>query len=277
MEWYFHLDYTAMWRCTNAASLIYLSLGIFPEIWRKENAIPIQKKNDKSLNQNNPPISLLPRYSKMFEKLIFDAVYQHWNTNSLLNPSQSGFRPGDLTFNQLLSITRSIFLALDCNPTLDVRSAFLDIPKAFDSIFHEDLMYRLSRNGVSGKLLMILKKFLSNRKQRTILNRRTSRLDSIKAGVPQSSVLGPLLFLVYINNVTDDVRFHSTLSSNDITILLLLMIQRLKSWLEFREHFGSKMENVFQTWHYKASSWGNLLKKKMFLKSTIHNFQWYHC
>ena len=128
-----------------------------------------------------------------------------------------GFHLGDSTVNQLPSITHSIFLAFDCNPTLDVRSVFLDKSKAFDPVWHEGLICKLSRNGVSGKLLMLLTSFLSNRKQRSILNGRTSKWGSIKAGVPQGSVLGPLLFLVYIN-VTNGLRCSSKLFADDITL-----------------------------------------------------------
>ena len=195
-----------------------LSQGNFPEIGKKGNVVPNHKKNDKKLKQIHRPISLLPLFSKILEKLIFDAVYQHLNTNCLLNPNQSDFRPGDSTVNQLLSITHSIFLAFDCNPTLDVHSVFLDISKPFDCVWHEGLMYKLSRNGVSGKLLLLLTSFLSNRKQCTIFNGRKSRWGSVKDGVPQGSVLGPLLFLVYMNDVTSGLICSSKLFADNITI-----------------------------------------------------------
>ena len=113
---------------------------------------------------------------------------------SFLNPNQSGFRPGDLTINQLLSITHSIFEAFDCNPTLEVRSVYLDISKAFDRVWHEGLIYKLKRCGVSGNLLLLLKSFLSDRKQRTVLNGQASTWGNVSAGVPQGSILGSLFF-----------------------------------------------------------------------------------
>ena len=90
----------------------------------------------------------------------------------MLNPNQSGFRPGDSTINQLVSMTHSVFEAFDCNPTLEVRSAYLDISKAIDRVLHGGLIYKLKRCGVSGNLLLLLQSFLSNRKQRTVLNGR---------------------------------------------------------------------------------------------------------
>ena len=126
------------------------------------------------MKHNYRPISLLPIFGKILEKLIFDSRYPHLNTNCLLIPNQSGFRPGDSTVNQLLSIVHSIFTAFDCNPTLDVRSVYLDISEAFDRVWHQGLIYILSHCGVSGKLLTLMQSFLDGRKQLTVLNGKTS-------------------------------------------------------------------------------------------------------
>ena len=151
-----------------------LKQGIFPEIWKSANVVPVHKKNQKNLKHNYHPISLLPTFGKILEKLIFDTLHQHLDANSLLNPNQSGFRPGDSTVNQLLSIVNSISQAFDCNPTLDVRSVYLDISKAFDRVWHEGLIYKLHRCGISGRLLSLMQSFLAKRKQRTVLNGKTS-------------------------------------------------------------------------------------------------------
>ena len=151
-----------------------MTQGVFPEVWKQANVVPIHKKNSKSLKNNYRPISLLPIFGKILEKLIFDSLYHHQNTNGLLNQNQSGFRPGDSTVNQLLSIVNFIFTAFDCNPTLDVRSPYLDISKAFDRVWHQGLICKLRQCGVSGKLLMLMQSFLNDRKQRTVLNGKTS-------------------------------------------------------------------------------------------------------
>ena len=136
-----------------------LRRSIFPEIWKYANVVPVHKKNEENVKGNYHPISLLPIFGKILEKLIFDSLYSHLVSSNLLNPNQSGFRPGDSTINQLISITHTIFTAFDCNPPLDVRSVYLDISKAFDRVWHDGLIYKLKRCGVSGQLLSLIKIF----------------------------------------------------------------------------------------------------------------------
>ena len=199
-----------------------LSQGIFPEMWKKANVVSIHKKNLENLKQNCRPISLLPIFGKILEKLIFNTLYQHLAVNNVLNPNQSGFRPGDSTINQLLSIVNSIFQAFDCNPTLEVRSAYLDISKAFDRVWHKVLLYKFRRCGISGNLLAIIQSFLANRKQRTVLNGKTSQWGAIEAGVPQGSILGPLFFLIYINDLTDGLNCDVKLFADDTSIFTIV-------------------------------------------------------
>ena len=104
-----------------------LSRGLFPEIWKCANVVPVHKKHEENVKGNYRPISLLPIVGKILEKLIYDSLYSHLVAHKLLNQNQSGFRPGDSTVNQLLSITHTIFKAFDCNPPLDVRSEYLDM------------------------------------------------------------------------------------------------------------------------------------------------------
>ena len=140
---------------------------------------------------------MLPICGKLFEKLIFDEIYVHLvKKNDLLTPNQSGFRPGDSTVNQLLSITYCIYTAFEEFPSRETRAVFLDISKAFDKVWHEGLLFKLECNGVSGPLLVMIRSYLSNRVQRVVLNRKMSKWTSVTAGVPQGSVLRPL-FLSY--------------------------------------------------------------------------------
>ena len=127
-----------------------MTQGVFPQIWKQANVVPVHNKNSKSLKSNYRPVSLLLIFGKILEKFIFDSLYHHLNTNSLLNQNQSGFRPGDSTINQLLSIVNIIFTAFVCNPTLDVRSVYLDNSKAFDRVWHQGLVCKLRQISVSG-------------------------------------------------------------------------------------------------------------------------------
>ena len=148
--------------------------GVFPHVWTYANVVPVYIKNEKNLKENYRPILLLPIFGKILEKLIYDSLYSHLVSSEFLNPNQSSFRPGDSTVNQLISITHTIFKAFDCNPPLDVRSVYLDISKAFDRVWHDGLIYKLKRCGVSGNVLSLVKSFLKDRKQRTVLNGQSS-------------------------------------------------------------------------------------------------------
>ena len=132
-----------------------LRQGVFPGIWKCVNIVPVHKKNEKNRRSYYRPISLLPIFGKILEKLMHDSLYSHLVSCELLNPNQSGFRPGDSTINQLICITHTIFKAFDCNPPLDVRSVCLDISKAFDRVWHNGLIYELKRCGVSGRFLSL--------------------------------------------------------------------------------------------------------------------------
>ena len=116
----------------------------YPDIWKRSNITPAHKKGDKQLVNNYQPISLLPICGKIFEKVIFNKIYNFLLEESLLNSNQSGFRPDDSCINQLLAMTHETFEAFDCNPSLELRSVFLDISKAFDKFGMKACFIRLS-------------------------------------------------------------------------------------------------------------------------------------
>ena len=191
----------------------------YPDIWKRSNIIPVHKKNDKQLVNNYRPISLLPIFGKIFEKIIFNKIYNFLLEGNLLNPNQSGFRSSDSCINQLLAITHEIF---DCNPSPEVRSVFLDISKAFDKVWHEGLLYKLKSMGISGQLYNLLENYLSGRFQRVVLNGQTSSWKPVLAGVCQGSILGPLLFLVYINDFPNELKSNAKLFADDTSLFTVV-------------------------------------------------------
>ncbi len=195
-----------------------LETGIYPSVWKKANIIPVHKKESRQNKKNYRPISLLPIFGKVFEKILFDGIYGHLNENGLITSRQSGFRPGDSTINQLLSITHKIYSAFEEIPSHETRAVFLDLSKAFDRVWHEGLLYKLQCSGIDGNLLSLIRNYLANRKQRVVLNGKSSQWASISAGVPQGSVLGPLFFLVYINDLVDNVHSDARMFADDTSL-----------------------------------------------------------
>ena len=150
--------------------------------------------------------------------MIYNSLFNYFLSNKLFTPSQSGFLPGDSCIAKLLLIIHEIQTAFDENPTVDVRGVFLDISKAFDKVWHDGLIFKLKSYGVEGGLLLLIKNYLHNREQRVVLNGQTSEWRKIKAGVPQGSVLGPLLFLIFINDLPDGITSICKLFADDASL-----------------------------------------------------------
>ena len=152
--------------------------GTFPSSWKKANIVPIHKKQEKTLVKNYRPISLLPITGKFFEKCIYNCIYSYFETNALFSPCHS-----------------LILLSFDASPSIETRGIFLDIPKSFDKVWHEGLLFKLQTYGIKGPLLPLIKKFLSDRFQRVVLNGQTSDWKSILEGVPKVLYLDHYFFL----------------------------------------------------------------------------------
>ena len=145
-----------------------LKTGVFPIHWKKANVVPIHMKESKQLVKNYRPVSLFSICGKIFERLTYNKVYPYLTDNNLVSSHQSGFKGGDSCINQLLSITYKIYKSFD--EGFEVRGVFLHISKTFDMVWHDGLIFKLQENGISGKLLLLLKELLKSRKQQVVLN-----------------------------------------------------------------------------------------------------------
>ena len=181
-----------------------LRIGIFPDAWKDAHVCPIFKGGDSASVSNYRPISLLSCLENVSERAVFKHLYNHFHDNNILTQLQSGFIPGDSTTNQLTFLNNSFCQALDSGK--EVRVVFCDISKAFDRVAHEGLLCKLKAAGISGNLLSWLSSYLSNRRQRVILPGSQSEQNYMHAGVPLGSILGPLLFHVYINDIVKDIE-----------------------------------------------------------------------
>ena len=175
------------------------------------------KKQEKFYCKNYGPISLLSNLSKVFERAVYNILYSYLITNDLLNPKNAGFQQGDSTINQLLNITDKLSETLDRGK--EARMIFLDAAKAFDRIWHEGVLFKLEQLGVDKVFVNWFASYLRNRQQRVVINGSMSSLLTLQAGVPQSSILGPLLFLVYINDITDNIQTDINLFADDTSLL----------------------------------------------------------
>ena len=195
--------------------------GTFPAKWKHANIQSVHKKNSRQVKTNYRPISLLCICSKIFEKIIFDKLYTFLKLNNLITPNQSGFIPGDSTINQLLAITTEIYNSFE--KVDETRALFLDLSKAFDKVWHPGLLFKLKQNGIHGNLLRLFENYLSDRKQRVVLNGIESTWEPMLSGVPQGSVLGPLLFLIYINDLTNNISANIKLFADDSSLFIKVL------------------------------------------------------
>ena len=191
---------------------------VFPDDWQKSNVVPIHQRDSKNLIKNYRPISLFPIFSKVFERLIFNSLFNYFIQNKLFTDCQSGLIPGDSCVAKLLSIRHKTYKSFGCNPPCDIRGTFLDISKAFDKVWHKGLIFKLKSYGVDGSFLKLMENYLKGRQQRVILNCQTFSWKNILAGVRQGSVLGPLLYLIYINDLPNGIESVCKISADDTSL-----------------------------------------------------------
>ena len=184
------------------------SLGRVPAQWKLANISPVHKANERDLVDNYRSISLLSIPGKCQERIVYSAIYSH--VSAYLSDWQHGFVKGRSTATQLILTHHKWARALDEGHQVDV--VFLDFSKAFDRVPHQALLHKLCNFGISGELLNWCQDYLSNRRQRVVIDGYSSSLTDITSGVPQGSILGPLFFVLFINDLPDVVCPASTIA-----------------------------------------------------------------
>ena len=206
--------------CSSITLIINQSFmsGIFPEQLKIAKVIPIFKKGDASIFSNYRPISILPAISKVFEKIMSNQLHKHFKINKLYCDSQYGFRENHSTEFASLELINRILLAMDKGEI--PFSIFIDLSKAFDTLDHDILLFKLRYYGLENIALKLFHSYLSNRKQYIKLEDVVSKVSPISTGVPQGSILGPLLFLVYMNDIATCTSLFQTIMYADDTTLV---------------------------------------------------------
>ena len=193
-------------------------LEIFPNSLKVAKVLPISKKGSNTIPENFRPISILPALSKIFEKVLSTKLLSFFTQNSVLQRTQYGFRKKHTTTQAVLDVITHINDNIYSNNYFSVLT--LDLKKAFDTVNHNILLHKLEHYGIRGLGNKLLRSYLSNRIQAVSVNGKMSSFKPITCGVPQGSILGPLLFLIYINDLPNALLNQPRLYTDDTCLLI---------------------------------------------------------
>ena len=203
----------------------------FPDDLKMAKVTPAFKGGDRDDLGNYRPISVLPTVSRIFEKLVYDQMYAYFLNNDLLGDRQFGFTPLHSTALALSKVTNTWLLNLDSGRMSSV--VLLDIQKAFDTVDHQIPLDKLRCYGVSGDQLVFFSSYLNNRQQCCNVNGKLSSTKRIRCGVPQGSILGPLLFIIYMNDLPLAVKE----AISQCMLMILVFLKVLKPQMNYRNSF----------------------------------------
>ena len=218
-----------------------LKTGIFPDAWKKANVVPIFKGGDREAVGNYRPISLLPLPGKILEKIVHSKISEFLEAYAFLTEHQGGFRKGFSTVSTIADLTDDIFTEINEGRT--TLAAFVDLKKAFDTVNTEILLKKLTAAGITGRMLDWCTSYLTGRSQKTLVNGLRSTSRPVTCGVPQGSVLGPLFFLVYVNDLQyalagsnfklyadDTVLYQSGVNAEEASVALQSSLDKFWEW-----------------------------------------------
>ncbi len=193
-----------------------LRSGSIPQDWRDANITPLFKKGSRMSANNYRPVSLTSQICKVMERLILDVLWKHINKEKLISCDQHGFQKNCSCVTQLLECMYDWLQCIDEGDGVD--AVYLDFAKAFDTVPHTRLLRKLHNVGIRGAIHAWISSFLSHRRQRVILRNGTSKWAQVISGVPQGSILGPVLFLLYVNDLPDTVMATAKMFADDTKV-----------------------------------------------------------
>ena len=230
-----------------------LDSGECPDDWRSANVTPIHKKGDRTDPGNYRPVSLTSQVCKVLESIVRKHILQHLDANNILSDKQHGFREGRSCLTNLLELVENWTDILDQDDGIDV--AYLDFRKAFDLVSHRHLIHKMSKYGIKGQVLDWVKAFLSDRKQKVVIRGTASESFDVTSGVPQGSVLGPILFLIFINDLPLEVISPVSLFADDTKIFTRIAAEMNQKKLQ-----GEYGSDVLQKDLDNIEEWANKWK-----------------
>ena len=239
--------------------------GAVPHAWKLANIVPVHKKGRKDCRDNYRQISLTSIACKVSEKIVKNRVVNFWQALNVFNPSQFGFLEGKSTLTQLLCCFDDWASSRNKSKPTDV--IFLDFSKAFDSVPHERLLLKLKGHGIDGSLLRWFRSFLTDRKQRVVVRGTYSSWSRVTSGVPQGTILGPILFLIYVNDMSSNISSTLRMFADDTKVYrelsniardseaLQFDVDQLASWAsKWQLRFNSDKCEVLRITHKRDSS-----------------------
>ena len=194
-----------------------LDTGVVPEDWKKANVTPIFKGGKKSLAENYRPVSLTSAVCKVLESLLRDNITEHLKKYKILKDTQHGFVKGRSCLTNLIEFLDEVTKYIDKGLPIDV--IYLDFSKAFDRVPHHRLIKKINACGIGGNVSTWIENWLSERKQRVVVKGSASKWSNVSSGVPQGSVLGPTLFIIFINDIDENIVSSLSMFADDTKVI----------------------------------------------------------